>query len=123
MPPGKLFPPKANQDEIAIETMNQILGGAFTSRITMNLREDKHWSCGASSLTLDARGQRPFPAYAPVQADKTRESMQEILNEFKGIRSDRPATAEELTARPTVSAPALGRYFLVACRSSTFTTT
>ena len=94
---GNLFPPKANPDEIAIETMNQILGGAFASRINLNLREDKHWSYGAQSLTLDARGQRPFLAYAPVQSDKTKESMQEILSEFQGIRANRPATAEELT--------------------------
>ncbi|NJD10100.1 MAG: insulinase family protein, partial [Gemmatimonadetes bacterium] len=94
---GNLFPPKANPDEIAIETMNQILGGAFTSRINMNLRENKHWSYGAQSLTLDARGQRPFLAYAPVQADKTRESMQEILAEFRGLQADRPATAAELS--------------------------
>ena len=94
---GNLIPPKANPDEIAIETMNQILGAAFSSRINMNLREDKHWSYGAYSLTLDARGQRPLLAYAPVQADRTKESVQEILAELKGIRADRPATAEELS--------------------------
>ena len=41
---GEIAPPKNNPDEIAIETMNNILGGSFTSRINMNLREDKHWS-------------------------------------------------------------------------------
>ncbi len=41
---GHVAPPKANPDEIAIETMNNILGGTFISRINMNLREDKHWS-------------------------------------------------------------------------------
>ena len=57
---GHVAPPKANPDEIAIGAMNDILGGQFTSRINMNLREDKHWSYGARSLLLGARGQRPF---------------------------------------------------------------
>lgn len=94
---GHVAPPKANPDEIAIETMNNILGGTFTSRINMNLREDKHWSYGSRSILVGARGQRPFITYAPVQTDKTKESMVEILRELKGILGEKPATSEELT--------------------------
>lgn len=93
---GHLAPPRANPDEIAIEAMNDMLGGAFTSRINMNLREDKHWAYGAFTLLWDARGQRPFFAYAPVQTDKTKESMAEIKKELEGIVGSRPITAEEL---------------------------
>ena len=93
---GHVAPPTANPNEIAIETMNNILGGTFTARINMNLREDKHWSYGARSVLVDARGQRPFFAYAPVQTDKTKESMQEVLKELNGILADRPPTEEEL---------------------------
>lgn len=93
---GHIAPPKANDDEIAIETMNRVLGGDFTARINMNLREDKHWSYGAQSLILDARGQRPFIVLAPVQTDRTAESLQEVLGELQGIVSDRPVTADEL---------------------------
>ncbi len=57
------------------QAMNTVLGGQFTSRVNMNLREDKHWSYGAGTLFCDARGQRPFLAYAPVQTDKTKESV------------------------------------------------
>ena len=89
-------PPTNNPDEIAIETMNTILGGSFTSRINMNLREDKHWSYGARSMLLDAKGQRMFFAYAPVQSDKTKESIVEIDKELRGILGDRPPTPEEL---------------------------
>ena len=89
-------PPKNNPDEIAIETLNNILGGTFTARINMNLREDKHWSYGARSLLIDARGQRPFLVYAPVQSDKTKESMQEIARELNDILSTRPPTQDEL---------------------------
>ncbi len=93
---GHLAPPKSNPDEIAIETMNTLLGGAFTSRINMNLREDKHWSYGAGTFIPGARGQRPFLFYAPVQTDKTKESMQEIAKEIAGILGERPVTADEL---------------------------
>ncbi len=91
-----IAPPKANPDEIAIETMNTVLGGDFTARVNMNLREDKHWSYGARSLIWDARGQRPFLVYAPVQADKTKEAMQEISAELTGIIGERPVSADEL---------------------------
>jgi zinc protease len=93
---GHLAPPKANPDEIAIEAFNSLLGGQFTSRVNMNLREDKHWSYGAFTLVWDARGQRPFIAIAPVQTDKTKESVQEVLNELRGVRGDKPVTADEL---------------------------
>ncbi len=94
---GHLAPPKANPDEIAISTLNTVLGGTFTSRVNMNLREDKHWSYGAGSIVWDARGQRLFFVYAPVQTDKTKESMTEVSKELQGIRSDKPVTAEELS--------------------------
>jgi zinc protease len=93
---GHLAPPKANPDETAIETMNTILGGSFSSRINMNLREDKHWSYGARSYVSSARGQRPFYASTSVQTDKTKDAMVEILKELTEIRDSRPVTAEEL---------------------------
>ena len=93
---GNVAPPKANPDEPAIETMNQVLGGSFTSRVNMNLREDKHWSYGAFTFFRDAKGQRPFVTYAPVQTDKTKEALVELRNELRGILTDRPPTDEEL---------------------------
>ncbi len=95
---GHVAPPKANPDEIAIEAMNAVLGGQFVSRINMNIREDKHWSYGAQTLFWDARGQRPFIVYAPVQTDKTKEAIQEIQKEFAGILGTIPVTGEELGA-------------------------
>jgi zinc protease len=94
---GHVAPPTANPDEFAISTMNTILGGAFTSRVNMNLREDKHWSYGAGSIFWDAQGQRPFFVYAPVQTNKTMESMREVAKELHAITGDRPPTADELT--------------------------
>jgi zinc protease len=76
--------------------MNEIIGGSFTSRINMNLREDKAWSYGARTLLLSTKGQRPFIAYAPVQTDKTMESVAEIRRELTEYLGDSPATDEEI---------------------------
>jgi zinc protease len=94
---GAVAPPTANPKEIAIEAMNDGLGGMFGSRLNMNLREDKHWSYGARSLLWPARAQRPFVAFAPVQTDKTKESLAEMNKEFRGILADRPLSADELS--------------------------
>jgi zinc protease len=93
---GHAFPPPAEADEFALQAANRILGGSFTARVNMNLREDKHWSYGAQTVVPDARGYRPFFAYAPVQTDKTMESMQELRKEFSDFTADRPATEDEL---------------------------
>lgn len=89
-------PPRNTPDNLAIETMNTILGGAFTSRVNMNLREEKGWSYGAGSFVVDARGQRPYLVYAPVQTDKTSESIMEIASELRAYLGDDPPTDEEV---------------------------
>ena len=93
---GVVAPPRANPQEIAIEAMNNSLGGMFGARLNMNLREDKHWSYGARTVLRDARSQRPFYAIAPVQTDKTKEALVEMNKEFRGIVGDHPVSADEL---------------------------
>jgi zinc protease len=93
---GNVAPPKNTPAEVSIESMNDILGGDFGARLNMNLREDKHWAYGAATLLMSARGQRPFLVYAPVETDKTKESMTEIDKELRGILADHPATQAEL---------------------------
>ena len=93
---GVISTPARHPDRIRIETMNRILGGAFTSRINMNLREDKHWSYGSRSFLADVRGQRPWLVYAAVQSDKTAESLVELDRELRDILGPRPATDDEL---------------------------
>lgn len=93
---GQIAPPKNNPAEIAIEAMNEILGREFGARINMNLREDKHWSYGAGSFLLGARGQQPYVVWAPVQTDKTKESIMEVNKELHEIVGPRPPTSAEL---------------------------
>lgn len=88
-------PPGSDPDRLAIDLMNQILGGDFVSRINMNIRENKHWSYGVFSAYITARGQSPFIMVAPVQQDKTKETIQELLSEINGIIGQKPITQEE----------------------------
>ncbi len=94
---GHVMPPKANPEEIAAITMNNVLGGMFTSRINMNLREDKHWTYGAGSFIVGAKAQRPFIVTTSVQTDKTSESMVEIRKELADVAGPRPISRDELT--------------------------
>ncbi len=98
---GSLVDPYGKVNEIAREAMENVFGGDFTSRLNMNLREDKHWSYGAGTRLMEAKGQRPFLAVAPVQTDKTKESVLEIIKEYKAITGDRPITAEEFDRTKT----------------------
>jgi zinc protease len=105
---GHVSVPANTPQEIAIQAMNDDLGGAFSSRLNMNLREDKHWSYGAGSFFWGARAQRPMIIYAPVQTDKTKESLVEMTKEINGLLKDHPVTADELAriqANETLSLP------------------
>lgn len=93
---GHLFPPTGADTYLSDEMATDILGGEFTSRVNMNLREDKGWAYGAFTFTTDARGQRMWLAYAPVQTDKTMESLAELNKEISEYIGDRPATQAEL---------------------------
>jgi zinc protease len=88
--------PTGDPADLAIDAMNGVLGGPFTARINMNLREDKHWSYGARASIADAKGPRLFVVTAPVQTDKTKESMLEVQKELSEILAARPASEKEL---------------------------
>jgi zinc protease len=93
---GHVSPPAGAENNIAIQTMNDALGGQFTARVNMNLREDKGWAYGAYTILWGARGQQPWLVYAPVQTDRTVDSLKELTREFDDFLGDRPATQDEL---------------------------
>ncbi|QDH71915.1 M16 family metallopeptidase [Marilutibacter alkalisoli] len=94
---GQLMAPTGSPGEVPLEVANDVIGGSFTARLNMNLREDKHWSYGAYTVLTNALGQRPWLAIAPVQIDKTGESVAEIQREISEYVSGKtPPTAEEV---------------------------
>jgi predicted Zn-dependent peptidase len=89
--------PSTDPGVIDLDIANAVLGGTFSSRINMNLREDKHWSYGAFSGIGDALGQRVWTTIAPVQIDKTVESIKEMRREVTDYVTGKvPAKPEEL---------------------------
>ncbi|WP_217910614.1 M16 family metallopeptidase [Paraburkholderia youngii] len=93
---GLLAPSSKAINAIDIDIANRAFGGTFTSRLNMNLREEKRWSYGAGSGLVGALGQRPFQMYASVQADKTTESALEMEKEAVVIVGAKPLTAQEV---------------------------
>ena len=93
---AQLAPPLNDPDAVSLQLVNDIFGGQFSSRINMNLREDKHWSYGVRSILPSARGQRPYISISAVQTDKTKESISELVKEYNGIAGAKPITPEEL---------------------------
>ena len=92
----QLLPPTNSPDDIIIDYMNYAIAGSFTSRLNMNLREDKSWTYGARASIGGSLGQRTMQVRAPVQTDKTIESIQEILKEYNSYITTMPITNDEL---------------------------
>ena len=76
--------------------MNFALGGAFNSRINLNLREDKGYTYGARSYFSADKFSGSYTASAEVRADVTDKSIVEFVNEIKGYR-EKGITTEELS--------------------------
>jgi zinc protease len=93
---SSVAPTYSDPDHNALRAANKILGGEFLSRLNMNLREAKHWSYGVSSDWQRNKGPGFFSISAPVQADKTAESLKEIVAEIRAFAGEKPPTAEEL---------------------------
>ncbi len=108
---GHIAPATGVQENIAILTMNDVLGGGFTARVNMNLREDKGWAYAANTGVSDTRGQRIWFVYAPVQTDRTSDSIKELIDEFNAYLNDAKATDSEVMRSIRKSINSLpGRY-------------
>lgn len=86
---------RSTPDYFPILVLNTILGGAFSSRLNLNLREQHGYTYGASSVFDMRASAGPFLAAAGVQTDKTGEALKEFFNELNGILQ--PVPADELT--------------------------
>ena len=85
---------RSNADYAALEVLNTILGGSFTSRLNQNLRERNGYSYGANSAFDMRLSAGPFSTSAGVQTDKTGPAVAEFFNELNSIV--KPIPDEEL---------------------------
>jgi len=91
--------------------MNFMLGGAFNSRINLNLREDKGYTYGARSFFNGGETRGWYRAGAGVRADSTAASIKEFASEISNYHSD-GVTAEELNFTKS----AMGMSKLISCK-------
>jgi zinc protease len=93
---GQVGVPRSTPDYFPIVVMNTVLGGQFSSRINLNLREEKGYTYGARSEFVFRRGAGPFAAQTSVQTAVTKEALSELVRELTEITKDRPPTEAEL---------------------------
>ena len=99
---GGLGIARASPDYPAVRVMNSILGGLFSSRINMNLREDKGWTYGARSRFDGRRKRGPFYVATAVDASHSVDALREMLNEMEGMTSVTASDEEMSLARNAV---------------------
>ena len=96
---GHVGVPRTTPDVYAIEVMNTILGGSFTSRLNQNLRETHGYTYGASSGFAMQRLAGPFTARASVVTAKTDSALVEFLKELRRVRDSVVPEAELAKAK------------------------
>jgi zinc protease len=93
---GQVGVPRKTPDYFALDVLNSVLGGQFSSRLNLNLREAKGYTYGARSGFSFRQGPGPFSAVTSVQTAVTKEALAEVVKEIRDITGPRPVTAEEL---------------------------
>jgi predicted Zn-dependent peptidase len=94
---AQLLPLDPRGDIIPFDAANDALGGDFLSRLNMDLREDKGWSYGVSGNEQLMMHAVPYIVSAPVQADRTGDSLVELSRQINEFLTTKGVTQEELT--------------------------
>jgi predicted Zn-dependent peptidase len=94
---GEIMPVKGTDDLVALMEANDVLGGAFLSRLNSDLRETKHWSYGVQGFISRVQHEVPYLIYAPVQTDQTGPSIAAMRADMAAFLNGKGVTAEELT--------------------------
>jgi zinc protease len=89
------LPPSQQLDMAALGLANSAFGGLFTSRLNMNLRENKHWSYGTRSNIVESRGSQIWIAMGGIQIDKAGPALLEMKREWQEFTDNHPLTQEE----------------------------
>ncbi len=88
---GGIGAPRSTQDYFALQVLNTILGGSFTSRLNQNLRETKGYTYGAGSGFSMRRMAGPFVASAEIVSAKSDSALMEFMKELRAIRDTVPS--------------------------------
>ena len=94
---GMVLNVSGKDDLVALREANDVLGGSFLSRLNTDLRETKGWSYGVGSNVNSYESRTSFIVNAPVQADRTGESVAALIAQFRtylGVKGTTPAERE-----------------------------
>jgi predicted Zn-dependent peptidase len=94
---GHLGAPRTTPDYHALVLLNAVLGGHFSSRLNLNLRERKGYTYGVRSAFEFRKMAGPFSVQTSVQTDATADAVAEILRELGDLAGRRPASHDEQT--------------------------
>ena len=94
---GQVLSLTGRDDNLELRQANDVLGGSFLSRLNMDLRETKGWSYGVNSGIRGFENRVPYIISAPVQSDRTGDSVQALLDQIKSFLTTKGTTAAELT--------------------------
>ena len=92
---GHLTIPRTHEDYYSVAFLNYVLGGEYSSRLNMNLRQERGYSYGFYSSIIWMKSRSAWLARGSVQTEVTTESVQEIINEFQGIKYENPISEKE----------------------------
>jgi predicted Zn-dependent peptidase len=93
---GEVSGVTGTDDLVALGEANDVLGGSFLSRLNMELRENKHWAYGAFGILNRVEHQVPYLVFAPVQADRTGDSIAAARAQLQQFLGPNGVTAAEL---------------------------
>jgi zinc protease len=93
---GQLLSVEGTEDLLNLTAANEVLGGNFLARINMDLRERRGWSYGAFGTVALREHQVPYMIQAPVQADRTGDSIAAAMEDVAGFLGANGVTPEEL---------------------------
>jgi zinc protease len=113
---------RATPDFEAIEVVNMILGGLFTSRINLNLREDKGYTYGAFSTFSMRREPGPFYVGAGVRTDATAPAVTEIFTEVRKMKDVQVSTDELSLGKDSLVRSMPGRFETSSQAADSFST-
>ncbi|RZJ02453.1 MAG: insulinase family protein [Brevundimonas sp.] len=92
---GFVMPVTGQDDLVTLNAANEAIGNGFLARINQDIRETRGWSYGLNGRVNLAEHQTPYLISAPVQSNRTGESIAVLIDQYNGFLSDRGVTAAE----------------------------
>lgn len=94
---GAVLPVRGSDDTLTLNAAVEVLSNGFLSRTNTEIRERRGWSYGLTGATSLRENQVPYIINAPVQADRTGDSVRELISQINAFNSTNGVTASEHT--------------------------